>query len=190
MSAGRRHVGLLLCVLLAAALVGGCGTAGDEPLPAPLRQGSVGFRTPGPLKTLRLGPPEVASDESVKYHYLFFWRTFMDAQYHGDPNFPKLAQRGEGEALAFVRTSIEAYRDNGWVRIPKDRFQINSEVLERTDSTARVSDVQDWSEWPLTDRTTGQVIDGSTPRQCITADLVRRDEIWVVTRLVFVQNAC
>ncbi|MCK9932774.1 xylanase [Frankia sp. Mgl5] len=180
-------------MLLLGALVGGCGSDGDDPLPvppAPSRHGSVGFRTPGPLKTLRLTPPEVASDDSVKYHYLFFWRSFMDAQYLRDPNFPKLAQRGEGEALAFARTSIEEYKKNGWVRVMKDGFQTHSKVLERTDGTARVSDVQDWSEWPLTVRASGQVVEGSAPRQCITADLVRRDDIWVVARLVFVQNAC
>lgn len=192
MSAGRRRTGLLLCTLLLGVAVGGCTSDGDDPSPLPpARQGSVGFRTPEPTATPRPAPTEVASDDAVDYGYVTFWVAFMNAQVDGTPDDAELTQRGTGQALAFARESITAYKTNGWVRTQLDGYRINSQVAERTATTARVSDVQDWSRWPLLVRATGKTVEGSTPtRQCITADLVRQEDRWVVSTLTFTQNAC
>ncbi len=97
---------------------------------------------------------------------------------------------GSGQALAWVREAIRAYADNGWGRSIKPGYGIHSRVTSRSGDVAGVADVQDWALWPLIDVKTGQVVPGSTPRQCITAELTRRDVAWTVTTLMFAQSGC
>ncbi|OHV39707.1 hypothetical protein BBK14_13630 [Parafrankia soli] len=180
-------MGLLLCALLLGAGVGGCTSDGDDPSPLPPAP-SQSFSAPSTTATP--DPTRTGTGDEVNDGYVLFWQAFINAQVDGNPDLPELVQRAEGQALAFAQESVRAYRTNGWVRVIKEGFSVNSVVVDRGEATARVTDTQDWSKWPLTDRATGQVIDGSTPRQCITADMVRKGEVWAVSRLVFVQNAC
>jgi len=101
-----------------------------------------------------------------------------------------MTQHGTGQALAWAQEVINSYVANGWVRSVEPGFGINSRVTNRTGDTARISDVQDWARWPLVVRETGQKVPNSTSRQCITADLTRRDTSWLVSRLVFTQSGC
>lgn len=104
---------------------------------------------------------------------------------------PKRRRRAAITSRTYNPEMISAYRVNGWVRVVKDGYRINSEVVERGATAARITDVQDWSRWPLTVRKTGQVVEGSTPaRRCITADLMLRDGIWVTTTLALAPGTC
>jgi len=114
----------------------------------------------------------------------------MDAQAYWDPNLAELTRHASGQALATAREFVRVYREKGWVRVIKDGYQLNEQVVARQATTARVSDVQDWSKWPLVIGNSDNVVPGSTPRQCITAGLVLRDGAWIVDTLAFAPNTC
>jgi len=114
----------------------------------------------------------------------------LDAQTLGNPNYLPMTQHATGQALAWAQEVIRAYVANGWVRDVREGFGSNERVIDRTSDTGRVVDVQDWSLWPLLVRETGEAVPNSTPRQCITADLKRQGETWLVTTIVFAQSGC
>jgi len=121
---------------------------------------------------------------------VFFWRAFINALAAGDPNYPDLTQRASGQALAYARDAVTTYRVEGWTRVVRDGYRINSRVVQRQADTARVNDVQDWSKWPLVHGDNDEIVPGSTPRQCITAGLVRHNGGWIVDTLTFAPNTC
>jgi len=131
-----------------------------------------------------------STGDVVNDAYTLFWVAFMDSQATWDPNRPELTQHASGQALATVREFVRVYREKGWVRVIKDGYRLDSRVVARQATTARVSDVQDWSKWPLVIGNSDEVVPGSTPRQCITAGLVLRDGAWIVDTLAFAPNTC
>lgn len=192
----RNVTWLGLRVLLAgavAAAAAGCSTNSDgAPRPtsttatasATAHATGSSSPTPTPASTFH------STGDPIKDAYIRFWIGMLDAQTVGDPNYPPMTQYATGQALAWAQETIRAYVANGWVRDVRDGFRINDRLISRTRDTGRVGDVQDWSRWPLLVRETGAVVPNSTPRQCITADLVRRGEAWVVTTIVFAQSGC
>ncbi|WP_018505847.1 hypothetical protein [Parafrankia discariae] len=182
----------LLCAALVSTVAAGCTSSGDDPQPLPPAQTPEHAITTssGPPETSKPIPTEVASNDAVQYDYGLFWQAFINAQVLGDADYPDLRKRAEGQALAFAQELVRAYRDNGWVRVIRDGFGTNPVVVARGDTTARVTDSQDWSKWPLTVRATGAIVPGSTPQQCFAADLVRRNDMWAVSRLTSVQHLC
>ncbi len=189
--AGDRLRALLGVVLLGGLLAAGCSSsstgssAGPEPgIPstAAASAGTPAVSTPSPQRT--------STGDVVNDGYVFFWVAFINALAAGDPNFPDLTQRASGQALAFARDAVTTYRTEGWTRVVKDGYRIDSRVVQRQADTARVSDVQDWSKWPLVHGDNDEIVPGSTPRQCITAGLVRRNGSWIVDTLTFAPNTC
>lgn len=189
----RAPLAWLVAAAAVLAVSAGCASGGDPqaqlppaqaPLSAPGSAPPTAGTSPSPTSTF------MSTGDPAHDGYVLFWKSFLDAQAYGAPDFPELGRRASGQALDWARTTISAYVTNGWVRRIKPGFGINSEVASRTDTTARVTDVQDWALWPLVVRGTDQVVAGSTPRQCITADLVPRGDTWVVTMIGFRQSGC
>lgn len=185
---GRVSGALLGVVLLGGMLAAGC-SASHEATPSPTPRGAA----PAPSassSTVRPSPERTSTGDVVNDGYVFFWQAFINAQTNWDPDSPELARHASGQALAYAREAVRAARTEGWVRVVKDGFQINSRVIQRQGDTARVSDFQDWSKWPLVVGNSDEVVPGSTPRQCITAGMVLRGGTWIVDTLTFAPNTC
>ncbi|CAO5259236.1 xylanase [Frankia sp. AgKG'84/4] len=179
---------LLGVVLLGGVLVAGCSASGAESPPA--TSPGTGPTASANSSTVRPSPERTSTGDVVNDGYVLFWQAFINAQTNWDPNLPELARHASGQALSYARESVTAARTEGWVRVVRDGFQINSRVVRRQGDTARVSDVQDWSKWPLLVGNSDEVVPGSTPRQCITAGMVLRGGTWVVDTLTFAPNTC
>lgn len=188
----QRLCRVLLCAALVSTVAAGCTSDGDDPQPLPPAETPEHAITTssGPSETSEPIPTEPASDDAVMYDYGLFWQAFLNAQGKGERADPPLLEHATGQALAFAQESIDAYKANGWVRDIQEGYKVDPKIVERADTTARVTDIQDWSKLPLVARTTGKVVAGSTSRQCITADLIRRDSVWVLSTITFVQDAC
>lgn len=188
----QRLCRVLLCAALVSTVAAGCTSDGDGPQPLPPAETPEHAITtsPGPPETSEPIPTEPASDDAVSYNYLLFWQAFINAQAAGERDYPALLERATGQALVWAQESIDAYTANGWGRDLQEGYEIDPKVVERTDTTARLTDIQDWSKLPLVIRKTGVIVAGSTPRQCITAELVRRGDVWALSRLVFAPDTC
>lgn len=191
MGAVRRLVGCLLASALLSAVIAGCSPANGAGELLPPAESAPPTDPSPPATTPKPAPTEIDSDDAVRYAYFRFWVAFMDAQAKGDADSTELRQRGTGQALTFTLETISAYQANGWARDIQEGYQINAEVMERSPTAARITDIQDWSKWPLFVLETSEVVTGSTPtRQCITADLIRQDDQWLVSTLAFTQDTC
>jgi hypothetical protein len=189
--ATRAPLAWLLAAVALLAVAVGCGSDDDPPIQLPPAPESPSAPASSPPTSATPSASPTSTGDAVNDSFVLFWGAFLDAQAYGDPDYPDLQQHATGQALAYVRETVTAYRTNGWVRVVQDGYRINSRVVQRTDTTARVTDVQDWTKWPLTVRATGEVVAGSTPpKQCITADLVPRGDTWVVTTIAFAQSGC
>jgi hypothetical protein len=188
------HARAALGALLAAAtvLAAGCSSGGSASGPSPTTglataatsRPATGSSTPSPASTFgNTGDP-------VDDAYSQFWLGFLNAQTLGNPTYPDMTRHATGQALAWAQEAVRAYVANGWVRSAKPGFALNERVTSRTQDRAQITDVQDWTLWPLVVRSTGQVVPNSTPRQCITAGLTRPAGAWLVTTLVFTQSGC
>lgn len=189
------HTRTALGALLAATalLAASCSSNGSTPGPLPTTANSTTASTtrpatdppsPNPTSTFQ------SSGDPVDDAYAQFWLGFLDAQTLGNPTYPDMTRHATGQALAWAQEVVRAYVANGWVRSIKPGFALHERVTSKSEQQARVVDVQDWTLWPLLVRRTGQAVPNSTPRQCITADLTRQNNTWLVTTLVFTQNKC
>ncbi len=190
----NRHTRTALGALLAAAtfLAAGCSSNGSIPGSAPVATSSTteatrpatGLPSPSPSSTLR------STGDPINDAYVQFWAGLFDAQTFGNPDYPDMTRHATGQALAWAQETIRTYVDKGWVRSLEPGFALHERVVSRSGDTGRVSDVQDWARWPLVVRSTGQLVPNSTPRQCVTADLTRRADVWLVSTIVFTQSGC
>ncbi|EIV91356.1 hypothetical protein [Frankia sp. QA3] len=188
------HTWTALGALLAAAtlLATGCSASGSTPGPTSTASSSTAAATPQPATSPSPSPSSTFGNtgDPIDDAYEQFWLGFLNAQTLGDPTYRDMTRRATGQALAWAQEVVRAYVANGWVRSVKPGFALHERVTSRSEQQARVTDVQDWTLWPLVVRSTGQQVPNSTPRQCITADLTRQDGTWLVTTLVFTQSGC
>lgn len=195
-----RLLGMVLCglILVAGVLGTGCSSSNAEAVPAPATPSTMSASTGPPGPEVAATSPAANTSQLVQGttgdiindSYVYFWAGFMEAQATGNPDLPELTRYASGQALAAAREFVRVYREQGWVRVIKNGYRLDSRVVARQATTARVSDVQDWSKWPLVIGNSEDVVPGSTPRQCITAGLVLRDGAWIVDTLTFAPNTC
>jgi hypothetical protein len=171
--------GRLVLVAMLGTLVAACGGGGDDSSLPEFTPSAEATKTPGALPT----PTPTASygQDNPVDAYRGFMQAVQIAVGTANPDYPGLAQYGQGGALKYWKDRAKELKDDNRVILGPLGIRPG---LNKMLSTKKVllTDCLDDRKWQLLDRPTGKVVEGVTtaPPIYLKAGMLKVSGVWKV----------
>jgi hypothetical protein len=171
--------GRLVLVAMLGALVAACGGGGDDSSLPEFTPSAEATKTPGALPT----PTPTASygQDNPVDAYRGFMQAVQIAVGTANPDYPGLAQYGQGGALKYWKGRAQELKDDN--RVILGSLGIEPKMDEMLSAQkGLLIDCHDDRQWHLFDRATGREVPGKTPKPplYIKAGMLKVNDLWKV----------